>query len=66
MFPGLFSFIFVVRLLFECELLINSCLHRRVKSMCANTALQEVENPYLAQDFYMPGIWNPVLVFILR
>ena len=29
-------------------------------------ALPEVENPYLAHHFYMPGIWTPVLVFIQR
>jgi len=36
---------------------------------CANTAvlaLPEVETPYLAHHFYMPGIWKPVFVFIQR
>jgi len=29
-------------------------------------ALPEVETPYLAHHFYMPGIRKPVLVFIQR
>ena len=36
----------------------------RIGTPSAVLALTEVETPYLAHHFYMPGIWKPVFVFI--
>jgi len=59
--------------LWDCYLNMN-CLETVVNigawiRSCANTAvlaLPEVETPYLAHNFFMPGIWKPVFVFIQR
>jgi len=68
---------FVYLILFPCQFAMQiwTVYKRSLVSIgawiwsCANTAvlaLPEVENPYLAHHFYMPGIWTPLLVFIQR